>query len=171
MVVVGGPYISVAEDWFAGLCDVRFIGEADETWPAFLTALAAGEPIAERYEQSEKTDMKTVPPPRLDLVKADHYWLASLQFSRGCPFLCEFCDIITIFGRRPRVKTPEQMVKEFDAVRLAGFQSCFLADDNFIGNKKEAKKLLPALIAWQRTHGYPLQLYTEASVNLADDQS
>ena len=169
MIVVGGAYVSVAEERFAGLCDVRFIGEAEETWPAFLTALAAGEPTAERYEQADRTDMTKVPPPRLDLVKADRYWLAPLQFSRGCPFLCEFCDIITVFGRKPRVKTAAQMIVEFEAVRRAGFQSCFLADDNFIGNKRQAKALLAALIDWQKAHRYPLQLYTEASINLADD--
>jgi radical SAM superfamily enzyme YgiQ (UPF0313 family) len=168
-VVVGGAYVSVSEATFADLCDVRFIGEAEETWPAFLTALAAGDPIAARYEQADKTDMAKVPPPRLDLVKADRYQMASLQFSRGCPFLCEFCDIITVFGRRPRVKTVTQMMAEFDAVHRAGFQTCFLSDDNFIGNKKEAKLLLRALVAWQRERGYPLQFYTEASINLADD--
>ncbi len=138
-VVVGGPYVSVSEATFAGLCDVRFIGEAEETWPAFLTALAAGEPTAARYEQAERTDMTKVPPPRFDLVKADLYQLASLQFSRGCPFLCEFCDIITVFGRRPRVKTAAQMIVEFEAVHRAGFTSCFLSDDNFIGNKKSGQ--------------------------------
>jgi len=168
-VVVGGAYVSVAEEWFDGYCDVRFIGEAEETWPAFLTALAAGEPVAARYEQAEKTDMTTVPTPRFDMIDASRYQMASLQFSRGCPFLCEFCDIITIFGRRPRLKTAEQMLKEFDAVRRAGFRSVFLADDNFIGNKKAAKVLLRELIAWQRSHGYPLQFYTQASINLADD--
>jgi Radical SAM superfamily len=168
-VVVGGAYVSVSEATFADHCDVRFIGEAEETWPAFLTALAAGAPIAARYEQADKTDMTKVPPPRFDLVKADLYQLASLQFSRGCPFLCEFCDIIAVFGRKPRVKTVAQMMAEFDAVQRAGFQSCFLSDDNFIGNKKEAKVLLRALVAWQRERGYPLQFYTEASVNLADD--
>lgn len=169
IIVVGGPHVSVAEDVFKGLCDVRFIGEAEETWPAFLDALGAGEKVAERYEQSAKTDMTTVPPPRFDLVKANRYRLAPLQFSRGCPFMCEFCDIITIFGRRPRVKSCDQMIEEFEAVRRVGFRSCFLSDDNFIGNKKEAKKLLHALIAWQQAHGYPLQFYTEASINLADD--
>jgi radical SAM superfamily enzyme YgiQ (UPF0313 family) len=168
-VVVGGAYVSVSEATFADLCDVRFIGEAEQTWPAFLTALAAGDPIAARYEQADKTDMTKVPAPRLDLVKADRYQMASLQFSRGCPFLCEFCDIITVFGRRPRVKTVAQMMAEFDAVHRAGFQTCFLSDDNFIGNKKAAKVLLRALVAWQRERGYPLQFYTEASINLADD--
>jgi radical SAM superfamily enzyme YgiQ (UPF0313 family) len=168
-VVVGGAYVSVAEEWFEGLCDVRFIGEAEETWPAFLTGLAAGEKVAERYEQSEKTDMRTVPTPRFDLIDTARYQMASLQFSRGCPFLCEFCDIITVLGRRPRVKSVEQMIKEFDAVHRAGFHTCFLSDDNFIGNKKEAKALLRALIDWQKVRGYPLQLYTQASINLADD--
>ena len=113
--------------------------------------------------------MTTVPTPRFDLIDAKRYQVASLQYSRGCPFLCEFCDIITIFGRRPRLKSVEQMIREFDAVRRAGFRSCFLSDDNFIGNKKAAKVLLHALIAWQKSHGYPLQFYTQASINLADD--
>ena len=127
-IAVGGAYVSVAEEYFDGYCDVRFVGEAEETWPLFLTALAAGE------------------------------------LTVG-----EFCDIITIFGRRPRLKSVEQMIREFDAVRRAGFRSCFLSDDNFIGNKKAAKVLLHALIAWQKSHGYPLQFYTQASINLADD--
>jgi radical SAM superfamily enzyme YgiQ (UPF0313 family) len=168
-IAVGGAYVSVAEEYFDGYCDVRFVGEAEETWPLFLTALAAGEPVAARYEQAEKTDMTTVPTPRFDLIDAKRYQVASLQYSRGCPFLCEFCDIITIFGRRPRLKSVEQMIREFDAVRRAGFRSCFLSDDNFIGNKKAAKVLLHALIAWQKSHGYPLQFYTQASINLADD--
>lgn len=169
-IVVGGAYVSVAEEWFEGLYEVKFIGEAEETWPAFLTSLAAGERVAERYEQSEKTDMRTVPTPRFDLLDTARYQMASLQFSRGCPFLCEFCDIITVFGRRPRVKSADQMIKEFEAVRSAGFRSCFLSDDNFIGNKKEAKILLRALIGWQKEHCYPLQFYTQASINLADDR-
>jgi len=167
--VVGGAYVSVAEEAFAGLVDARFIGEAEETWPAFLTALAAGEPIADRYQQAGRSDMTKVPTPRFDLVRAESYWLASVQFSRGCPFQCEFCDIITIFGRRPRVKRPAQMLAELEAVRRAGFRSCFFSDDNFIGNKREAKALLREVIEWQRAEGYPLQFYTEASVDLADD--
>jgi len=168
-VVIGGPYVSVAEELFDGLCDVRFIGEADETWPAFLEAFAANQPIQPRYQQAEKTNMRTVPPPRYDLVKADHYLMASLQFSRGCPFTCEFCDIITLFGRRPRLKAVDQMLEEFESVRRAGFRMCFLVDDNLIGNKKEAKKLLIALASWQERNAYPLQLFAEASINLSED--
>lgn len=168
-IVVGGPYISVAEAQFVGLCDCRFIGEAEETWPAFLTALGRGEPVLERYEQPARTDMESVPPPRYDLVKADRYMLASLQFSRGCPFLCEFCDIITIFGRKPRMKTPGQVIAEVEAIQAAGFRQCFLVDDNFIGNKVKAKELLRALIPWQRARGFPISFTAEASINLADD--
>jgi radical SAM superfamily enzyme YgiQ (UPF0313 family) len=125
--------------------------------------------VPERYEQAERTDMAKVPAPRYDLIKSDRYVMASLQFSRGCPFQCEFCDIITIFGRKPRLKAPEQMLAEFDAVRAAGFTTVFLVDDNFIGNKGKAKALLRALSDWQKRHGYPLDITTEASIDLADD--
>lgn len=169
IVAVGGPYVSVAELEFLGRCNVRFVGEAEETWPQFLEDLAHGRPTAERYQQFDRTDMAKVPAPRYDLLKADRYVIASLQFSRGCPFLCEFCDIITIFGRRPRTKTPAQMLQEFEAVRRAGLRQCFLVDDNFIGNKAKARELLLALIPWQEQHGYPMVLSTEASINLADE--
>ncbi|MBZ9993444.1 B12-binding domain-containing radical SAM protein [Mesorhizobium sp. BH1-1-4] len=169
-VVVGGPYVSVSEAEFLDRCDVRFIGEAEETWPAFLTAFALGETVQTRYEQNAKTNMETVPTPRYDLLKPGSYMMASLQFSRGCPFLCEFCDIITIFGRRPRLKLPAQMIREFEAIVRAGFRICFLVDDNFIGNKVKAKELLRALVDWQQANGYPLVFSTEASINLADDE-
>src|SRR5919112_4511057 len=149
VVVAGGPFVTLSEETFEGLCDVRFVGEAEETWPAFLKALAAGAHTEARYEQAEKTDMTRVPVPRFDLLKRGAYGTAPVQFSRGCPFLCEFCDIITIFGRRPRVKRPEQVLAELDALTAEGFKSCFLVDDNFIGNKVEAKKLLRRVIEWQ----------------------
>jgi radical SAM superfamily enzyme YgiQ (UPF0313 family) len=113
--------------------------------------------------------MTQLPRPRFDLLKVKRYATGSVQFSRGCPFLCEFCDIIVTFGRRPRTKCPEQLLDELDQMRRAGFFSCFIVDDNFIGNKKAAKELLRLIIPWQEQHGYPLRLMTEASVNLADD--
>ena len=170
VVAVGGPLVTVSEESFDKLCDVRFIGEAEQTWPEFLNALAAGRPTARRYEQAEKTDMTKVPVPRFDLLKRGCYGTAPVQFSRGCPFLCEFCDIITIFGRRPRVKRPEQVLAELDAVIAQGFRGCFLVDDNFIGNKIEAKKLLHHIIEWQEARAFPLEFLTEASINLANDQ-
>lgn len=169
IVALGGPYVSVAEDRFDGLSDVRFIGEAEETWPAFLRALSAGEPYAERYVQAERTDMSTVPTPRYDLLKLDRYLFVAAQFSRGCPFQCEFCDIITIFGRRPRLKTPDQFIAEIDRLYALGVRTVFLVDDNFIGNKKMARHLLVRLIEWQRERNSPMNFSTEASVNIADD--
>ncbi len=167
--VVGGPFVSVQEEFFDDLCDVIFVGEAETTWPEFLDDFANGKPTAKRYEQSQATDMLTVPPPRFDLLKADRYASGALQYSRGCPFQCEFCDIIVIYGRRPRVKDPDQLVAELDDMRRAGFHSAFIVDDNFIGNKKKAKALLAKLIPWMEEHHYPLRLTTEASIDLAED--
>jgi len=167
--VVGGPFVSVDEDFFTGLCDAKFIGEAETTWPKFLDDFAANRVTENRYEQSAPTDMSQVPPPRFDLLKVDRYASGALQFSRGCPFQCEFCDIIVIYGRRPRVKEPAQLVAELDDMRRAGFHSAFIVDDNFIGNKKKAKALLEQLVPWMEQHNYPLRLTTEASIDLADD--
>lgn len=168
VVVVGGPYASVSPSTFAGRANAVFVGEAEETWPEFLNTVADGRPFAPIYQQREKTDMTLVPAPRFELLKTKHYFAASVQFSRGCPFSCEFCDIITIYGRKPRTKTPAQLIAELDRVCEAGFRSCSLVDDNFIGNRVAAKAMLPELIAWQRRNGYPLNLSTEASIDLAE---
>ena len=124
---------------------------------------------ATRYEQAEKTDMTQVPVPRFDLLKMERYAFGSLQFSRGCPFQCEFCDIIVTFGRRPRLKTGAQVIAELDAIRRTGQRIVFIVDDNLIGNKKAIKAVLKDLIAWQQRNGYPLSFFTEASIDLADD--
>jgi radical SAM superfamily enzyme YgiQ (UPF0313 family) len=167
--VVGGPLVSVDEAFFAGLCDVAFIGEADTTWPVFLADFAAGRETDCRYQQAQPTDMTAVPRPRFDLLKVDRYASAAVQYSRGCPFQCEFCDIIVIYGRKPRVKKPEQLVAELDDLRRAGFRSAFIVDDNFIGDKRKAKAALELIVPWMEEHGYPLRLTTEASIDLAED--
>lgn len=167
--VVGGPLVSVEEAFCEQLCDVMFIGEAETTWPQFLDDFARGQPTQRRYEQPQPTDMTQVPRPRYDLLKVDRYASGALQYSRGCPFQCEFCDIIVIYGRRPRVKEPEQLMAELDDMRRAGFHSAFIVDDNFIGNTKKAKALLEQIIPWMESHDYPLRLTTEASINLADE--
>jgi radical SAM superfamily enzyme YgiQ (UPF0313 family) len=166
--VAGGAWITVQEDYFGELADVIFVGEAEETWPRFLVdwERAAHQP---RYEQAEKSDMSKVPTPRFDLLKSRHYLFGSLQFSRGCPFQCEFCDIIVTFGRRPRIKTSAQILAELEALRRQGMSLVFIVDDNLIGNKKAIKQVLRDVRAWQEANGYPMCFFTEASIDLADD--
>lgn len=168
-LVVGGPWITVQEDDLAGLADVVFVGEADHTWPLFLAEWSAGR-HRQRYEQAQRTDMTALPPPRNDLLRLERYLQGSVQMSRGCPFLCEFCDIIVTFGRQPRVKTPAQVIAELEAWRRAGMGAVFLVDDNIIGNRKALLPILTAIAAWQREHRYWVSLHTEASLNLADDE-
>lgn len=167
-VVVGGPHATVNDHMFEGEVDAVFVGEAEQTWPRFLEEWERGEHQS-RYEQSEKTDMSTVPVPRFDLLKMNRYLLGSVQFSRGCPFQCEFCDIIVTFGRRPRIKTPEQVVAEMDELLRHGVKIAFIVDDNLIGNKRGIRPVLKALADWQHRKGYPLLFFTEASIDLADD--
>jgi len=160
--------VTVQEDYFGDLADVIFIGEAEETWPRFLSDWREGHP-QRRYEQPEKTDMTCVPVPRNDLLKMQHYLFGSVQFTRGCPFQCEFCDIIVTFGRRPRLKTSPQIIAELESLRKLKMEIVFIVDDNLIGNKKGVKPLLEEVIAWQRAKGYPLTFFTEASLDLAED--
>ena len=166
--VVGGPWVTVYPQDFADIVDAIFIGEAEETWPRFLEEWAEGR-HATRYEQDGKTDMAKVPPPRLDLLPMSKYIYGSVQLSRGCPFTCEFCDIIVVFGRRPRVKTSAQVIAELEGCLAAGKDNLFIVDDNLIGNKKAIKAILRDIIAWQEARGYPLKFATEASIDLAED--
>jgi radical SAM superfamily enzyme YgiQ (UPF0313 family) len=166
--VVGGPWITVWEEDFGELADVVFIGEAEETWPQFLSDWRAGA-WQRRYEQCQRTDMSRVPAPRLDLLKMDRYAFGNIQFSRGCPFTCEFCDIIVVFGRRPRFKTVPQVIAELDQLAGHGIDTVFVVDDNLVGNKKAIKQLLPLVIEWQEKNGYPMSFLAEASLDLADD--
>ena len=103
-----------------------------------------------RYVQADKTDLTTLPLPRIDLLKSRHYMFGSMQISRGCPFTCEFCDIIVTFGRKPRLKTSRQVLAELDAYYRAGIRIVFVVDDNLIGNKKAIKPILRDIIQWQR---------------------
>ena len=156
------------EDYFGDLPDVIFVGEAEDTWPRFLEEWRLGR-HARRYEQAERTDMTQVPTPCFELLKMQHYMFGSVQFSRGCPYQCEFCDIIVTFGRRPRLKTSAQVKAELEALRAQKIFIAFVVDDNLIGNKKAIKALLRDLIGWQQEQGYPMSFFTEASLDLAED--
>src|SRR5215510_3508409 len=168
MTVVGGPLATVEEETLEGLANVVFIGEADETWPQFLRDWEQGCHRV-RYEQREKTDVTGLPLPRIDLLKTDRYMFGSMQISRGCPFTCEFCDIIVTFGRRPRLKTSEQVLARSEERRRAELNIIFVVDDNLIGNRKAIKPILRDIIRWQEECAYPLTLFTEASLDLAED--
>jgi len=169
-VVVGGPYVSTS---ITGVpeADHIFVGEAETTLPQFIEDLAAGEPKP-MYKAAERPPLSITPVPHFHLAELKRYSSMSVQYSRGCPFNCEFCDIIEIYGRVPRTKSNSQMLAELDALRQVGWRGpVFIVDDNFIGNKRNVRQFLPALAAWQEQHGYPFALFTEASVNLADDDA
>ncbi len=168
-VVFGGPYPTSFTAECAPYCDHMVLNEGEVTWPLFLRDLEGGalQPI---YASSEKPDVTLSPCPRFDLVRLADYAVVPLQYSRGCPFQCEFCDIVVLYGRIPRTKTPAQMLAELDAIYATGYRGgIFIVDDNFIGNKRETCKLLYAIQGWNRAHGNPFQYGTEASLNLAED--
>ncbi|MEJ2689042.1 MAG: B12-binding domain-containing radical SAM protein [Deltaproteobacteria bacterium] len=168
-VVAGGPVFTTQHEQFEGV-DHFVLNEAEITLPLFLADLAAGQPKA-LYASAERPEITRTPVPLWSLIDLRNYATMAIQYSRGCPFNCEFCDIIIMNGRIPRVKSPAQMKKEFQALFDAGWRkSVFIVDDNFIGNTKEVKQLLPHLIEWQRQHRFPFTLLTEVSANLARDE-
>ncbi|MXX69966.1 MAG: DUF4070 domain-containing protein [Gemmatimonadales bacterium] len=164
-VVAGGPHPTTFHREMEGI-DHFVLDEVEETFPTFLQDLEDGT-AKEVYRAPRKPDVTVTPLPRFDLIDMSDYYSMCLQFSRGCPFDCEFCDITKLYGRVSRTKTPEQMVAEFDHLHELGWRGpLFLVDDNFIGNKREVTRLLPAIAEWQKERGYPFTLSTEASVNL-----
>jgi radical SAM superfamily enzyme YgiQ (UPF0313 family) len=168
-IAVGGPFISTGAQHVDD-ADFIFKGEAETTLPDFLRDLELGQP-KHLYESETKPDLTRTPIPDFALAEMRRYSAMSIQYSRGCPFNCEFCDIIEIYGRVPRTKTNGQVLAEFDALYRAGWRGpLFIVDDNFIGNKKSVKKLMPEVCEWMERHNYPFTLFTEASVNLADDE-
>ncbi len=165
-VIAGGPHPTTFHDEIPGV-DHFVLDEVEETFPGLLHDLESGTARA-IYREPRKPDITLTPVPRFDLIDLDSYYSMGLQFSRGCPFNCEFCDITKLYGRVPRTKSPAQLVTEFEALYRLGWRGpLFLVDDNFIGNKREAMELLPVIAEWQKAHGYPFSLTTEASVNLA----
>jgi radical SAM superfamily enzyme YgiQ (UPF0313 family) len=167
-VVVGGPLATLTPEELRGKVDVIFVGEAEHTWQRFLKDYQSGLWQTE-YADAEKPSMLDSPLPRFDLLKVDRYRTMTIQFARGCPFTCEFCDIIVMYGRRPRTKSVAQVMAEVETIYKLGVVNIFVVDDNFIGNKREAKALLAAIAAWQKEHGYPIEFMTEVSLNVAQD--
>jgi radical SAM superfamily enzyme YgiQ (UPF0313 family) len=167
-VVAGGPFASLCPEELRDKVDVLFVDEAEYTWPQFLEDYQAGT-WQKEYRQDEKPSMHDSPLPRFDLLKIDHYRTMTIQFARGCPFNCEFCDIIVMYGRRPRTKAVAQVMAEVEEIHRLGLRNVFVVDDNFIGNKKEAKQLLHALAEWQGVRDYPIEFMTEVTLNVAQD--
>ena len=165
--IVGGPYASSEPERMLALADHVVVGEPDEVFAEIAAALEAG--TAKRhYEITDKPDVTRTPIPRFDLLKLASYASMSIQFSRGCPFQCEFCDIIILYGRKPRTKHPQQVLAELDALLSLGWmKQVFIVDDNFIGNHQRALELCVELEKWQQAHGFPVMFYTEASMDLA----
>jgi radical SAM superfamily enzyme YgiQ (UPF0313 family) len=168
-VVAGGPLFTTQYEQFS--CVDHFVlNEAETTLPLFLEDLEKGCP-RKMYSSIVRPDIKTTPLPRWDLVRKKKYSSMVVQYSRGCPYDCEFCDIVVLNGHMPRTKGREQMLRELDALYATGWRdSVFIVDDNFIGNKKKLKsEVLPAIIQWSQKRHFPFSFHTQTSINLADD--
>lgn len=172
-VMVGGPDPSSQPEVYMG-ASALFVGEVERSLPAWYDGWCNGaSPVGVFRELDGKPDVTKIPPPRFDLLTTSFYATISLQYSRGCPFSCEFCDIIELYGRVPRTKTPEQITQELTMIKNLGYTGIIdIVDDNFIGNKRNVKRhLLPALIEWNKKNKYPFTYVTEASMNLGDDDA
>ena len=168
--VLGGPSVSASPEQYPEF-DYLHLGELGDATDALIRVLDEDvrPPGAQRrFATRERLRLADFPIPAYHLIDSGRYFIGSVQFSSGCPYRCEFCDIPALYGRQPRLKTPRQVVAELDALIASGIKtSIYFVDDNFIGNKKAARELLPHLIAWQKRRGYPVQLCCEATLNIA----
>ncbi|TDR94945.1 B12-binding domain-containing radical SAM protein [Enterovirga rhinocerotis] len=171
VAVLGGPSASGAPDWY-GAFDYLHLGEMGDATDALIRRLDAsvarpGEQV--RFETAERLPLPDFPRPAYDQIPLGRYLIGSLQFSSGCPYRCEFCDIPALYGRQPRLKTPEQICAELDAlIARPNYPAVvYFVDDNFIANRKATREMLPHLVAWQKRNGYPLQFACEATLNLS----
>jgi radical SAM superfamily enzyme YgiQ (UPF0313 family) len=167
-IAVGGQDPTSQPDVYAR-ADYLVLDEGEMTIPKFLADLDAGV-VRGTYRSDEKPDVTGSPTPRFDLLELKKYLHVGIQFARGCPFNCEFCDIIELYGRKPRTKTAQQVLRELECLHALGYRGHIdFVDDNFIGNKKAVLAFLPELEAWSRSRGFPFYFSTEATINLADD--
>ncbi len=168
-VIAGGPLFSGQPEAYLDRVDHLILFEAETNLPPFLADLSRGA-ARKVYGSQDFPDLAQTPLPRWDLIEANKYATLMIQYSRGCPFNCDFCDVTSLFGFTPRVKEPAQLLAELDAVyRLGWRESLFIVDDNFIGHKKALRILLPQIISWMEKHHHPFDLFTEVSINLAED--
>jgi radical SAM superfamily enzyme YgiQ (UPF0313 family) len=169
LTVLGGPSVSAAPDFYPEV-DILHCGEAgDATRKLFEHLDSTTERPSQQliFRTVERLPLSEFPSPAYQLLEADHYLMGSIQFSSGCPFTCEFCDIPGLYGRKPRSKTPAQVIGELEQLRQAGMYSAYFVDDNFIANPNSAMELLPHLVEWQKKHGHPLRLACEATLNIS----
>lgn len=170
-IVLGGPSVSAAPDWYPDY-DYLHLGELGDATDALIAQLdrTVAAPTKQlTFATRERLPLTDFPMPAYTLVRFDHYLLGTLQFSSGCPYQCEFCDIPNLYGRQPRLKTPEQLLAELDYIvsQKVFPAALYFVDDNFIGNRKATRQMLPHLVEWQRKHGYPLTFSCEATLNIA----
>jgi radical SAM superfamily enzyme YgiQ (UPF0313 family) len=168
-IVVGGPSCMAVPERYRDVADVLMVGEAEQIWPECIADLERGT-VKDTYKPADTVDLRTSPIPRFDLVSPRDYLSISLQTTRGCPFKCEFCDIITLYGRKVRTKPVTQVVQEVQRVVELGWDRLFFVDDNFIGDPKYTAELMEALIALQRTSRKPFYFSTQATINVAHNQ-
>ena len=171
-VVLGGPSVSGCPEYYPD-ADIVHIGELGDATDRLLEYLDVhgGRPREQvRFETGDRLPLADFPTPAYHLIPLREYFIANIQFSSGCPYACEFCDIPALYGRNPRLKTPEQICRELDLIAAAGCTSVYFVDDNFIGNQKAALELLPHLVAWQERHRYPLRFACEATLNIAKNE-
>ena len=171
VVLLGGPSASASPEIYPEI-DYLHIGELGDATDQLIARLdeSVARPSAQlRLETKDRVPLHDFPIPAYDLIPLKNYLMLTLQFSSGCPYLCEFCDIPNLYGRQPRLKTPAQITAELDAMRKQKGHPpvVYFVDDNFIGNRKAAKDMLPHLLAWQKQHGYPMQFACEATLNIA----
>ncbi|WP_404790084.1 B12-binding domain-containing radical SAM protein [Altericista sp. CCNU0014] len=170
ITVVGGPSVSGCPEYYPDFDILRVgeLGDADEKLIEYLDNSIARPTEQLRFETLERLPLSEFPTPAYHHINLNQYLLGSVQFSSGCPFNCEFCDIPTLYGHNPRLKTPEQILKELDAMLESGNPGLvYFVDDNFIGNRRAVTEFLPKLIEWQKQRGYPLQFACEATLNIA----
>jgi radical SAM superfamily enzyme YgiQ (UPF0313 family) len=168
--VLGGPSVSASPEKYPEF-DYLHLGELGDATDELIRAIdkdARPPAVQQRFTTRERLALADFPIPAYERIDGRRYFIGSVQFSSGCPYRCEFCDIPALYGRQPRLKTPPQILAELDALLAAGIKtSIYFVDDNFIGNKKAARELLPHLVAWQKRRGYPVQLCCEATLNIA----